>query len=188
MKEGYLIILMTIFTLLILLYNPVNSYLSNILSKSINKNPIEKIENISEEYPIAEISLEGFIKADVSIDEIFIDRAEVSLKAGCYLIHATTDACVAMAIKKGLEKKVDFRPTVYDVITDAFRNLGIRVLAVKIVEMRENTFIGQLIIQQRDKILALDIRPSDATAIALRVGAPIYINETLAKEVGEYIC
>jgi len=37
-------------------------------------------------------------------------------------------------------------------------------------------------------VLALDIRPSDATAIALRAKAPVYINESLAREVGNYIC
>ena len=188
MKEKYLIIIMATLTLLIIFYEPINLHLSNIIPKSIDEKIVEKIENISEEHPIAEIPLQGFTKVDVSVGEIFADRAEINLKAGCYLIHATTDACVATAIKKGLEKKVDFRPTVYDVVTDVFRNFGIKVLAVKIVEMRENTFIGQLIIQQKDKILVLDIRPSDATAIALRVGAPVYINETLAKEVGEYIC
>jgi len=76
----------------------------------------------------------------------------------------------------------------YDVIMDIFRNLGIKVLAVKITEIKENTFIGQLIVQQKDKVLALDIRPSDATAIALRAKAPVYINESLAREVGNYIC
>jgi len=150
----------------------------------------EESVNVSneEEYPIAEIPLEGFVRANISVDVILVDRAQVSLRAGCYLIEATTDACVASAIEKALKGKVDFRPTVYDVINDAFRNLGIKVLAVKITEIRENTFIGQLIIQQKDKVLALDIRPSDATAIALRAKAPIYINETLARERGRYIC
>jgi len=146
------------------------------------------IVNESSEFPEVKIPLQGFIPANISVDLILVDRAQVSLKAGCYLIEATTDACVAQAIQKGIEKKVDFRPTVYDVIFDIFKNLGIKVLAVKIVDMRENTFIGQLIIQQKDKVLALDIRPSDATAIALRANAPIYINETLAKNVGKYIC
>lgn len=148
-----------------------------------------KIENVSsEDYPTAQIPLEGFIQANISVDAILIDRAQVSLRAGCYVIEATTDACVANAIRKAIEQKVEFRPTVYDVIVDAFRNFGIRVLGVKIVEIRDNTFIGQLIVQQRDKVLVLDVRPSDATAIALRAKAPIYINETLAKEVGKYIC
>ncbi len=165
------------------------SSLSSMLSHSLSKSPVNsQLENVSQEYPTAEIPLQGFIQANISVDLILVDRAQVTLKAGCYLIEATTDACVANAIRKALEEKVEFRPTVYDVVIDIFRNLGIKVLAVKIVEMRENTFIGQLIVQQKDKVLVLDIRPSDATAIALRAKAPIYINETLAREVGKYVC
>jgi len=77
---------------------------------------------------------------------------------------------------------------VYDVIRDIFENYGIKVLMVKINEVKNNTFIGRLYVQKDNKILALDVRPSDATAIALRMGAPIYMNTTLIKEYGHYIC
>jgi bifunctional DNase/RNase len=179
MKEKILIIL--IFCLALLISS------SQFLRSS--QQVITEVRNESkEEYPEANIPLKGFVQANISVETILMDRAEVSLRAGCYLIRAVTDACVANAIKKGLEGKVEFRPTVYDVIMDIFRNLGIKVLAVKITEIKENTFIGQLIVQQKDKVLALDIRPSDATAIALRAKAPVYINESLAREVGNYIC
>jgi bifunctional DNase/RNase len=182
MKEKFLLALAFMLAFLLIFFGLVR----NLSFQPIVKPATEKIENAS--YLRAEIPLEGFVQANVSVDAIFADRAQVSLRAGCYLIQATTDACVASAIQKGLEGKVDFRPTVYDVIADAFRGFGVKVLAVKILEIRENTFIGQLIIQQKDRVLALDIRPSDATAIALRMKAPIYINETLAKEVGKYVC
>jgi len=182
MKDKLLLPILVLISLLLIF----SSFLKTLTLTQSIETEIAK-QNTSE-YPTAKIPLEGFVRANVSVDAILVDRAQVSLRAGCYLIQATTDACVANAIEKGLEEKIDVRPTVYDVISDAFKNLGIKVLAVKIVEMRENTFIGQLIIQQKDKVLALDIRPSDATAIALRTKAPIYINETLAKEVGKYIC
>jgi len=135
-----------------------------------------------------EIDTKGFLEVKVNVDAIYLDRAQITLTAGCYQIQATTDACVGQAILNGLEKKIDFRPTVYDVIADTFKSLGIEVLALKIVEVRNNTFIGELIVQQGDKVLSLDIRPSDGTAIALRLNSPIYINETLAKEMGKNIC
>jgi len=191
-EKAALLIILLVAILLVLTSNTNLSLFSLFnapkkIQENLNLNLTQ--ENASfHEYPIAQIPLGGFIPANISVDAILIDKAQVSLKAGCYLIEATTDACVANAINKAIEGKVDFRPTVYDVINDIFRNLRIKVLAVKITEMRDNTFIGQLIVQQKDKVLALDIRPSDATAIALRTKAPIYINETLAKEVGKYIC
>jgi len=181
-------IVSTILILIALFVVLFPSFRMSELSETSEERAEESVNVSNEEYPLAEIPLEGFIRANISVDVILVDKAQVSLRAGCYLIEATTDACVANAIEKALKGKVDFRPTVYDVINDAFRNLRIKVLAVKITEIRENTFIGQLIIQQKDKVLALDIRPSDATAIALRAKAPIYINETLARERGRYIC
>jgi hypothetical protein len=181
MREKFLFVFLLLVAFLVLYLNFLKTL------QNLPKTVVEKKENVSE-YPIAKVPIEGFIQANISVDLILVDRAQVSLKAGCYLLQATTDAFVANAIQKGLEGKIEFRPTVYDVVVDAFRNLGIKVLALKIVEMRENTFIGQLVIQQKDKVLILDIRPSDGSAIAIRAKAPIYINETLAKEVGRYVC
>ena len=190
MKEKILILVLAFLAILLVLLKNLNLTNFNNFYKTLTSQANFTIisTNKSHEYPLAQIPLEGFIQANISVNAILIDRAQVSLKAGCYLIEATTDACVANAINKAIEEKVDFRPTVYDVINDIFRNLGIKVLAVRITEIRENTFIGQLIIQQKDRVLVLDIRPSDATAIALRAKAPIYINETLAKEMGKNIC
>jgi bifunctional DNase/RNase len=181
MKEKFLLVFLLLVAFLVLYLNFLKTL------QNLPKTVVEKKENVSE-YPIAKVPTEGFIQANISVDLILVDRAQVSLRAGCYLLQATTDAFVANAIQKGLEGKIEFRPTVYDVVVDAFRNLGIKVLALKIVEMRENTFIGQLVIQQKDKVLILDIRPSDGSAIAIRAKAPIYINESLVKEVGRYVC
>ncbi|MEM5815187.1 MAG: DUF151 domain-containing protein [Candidatus Aenigmatarchaeota archaeon] len=162
-------------------------FFSSFVGKNLNKME-EESTIFSTNFTKVEVDTKGFIETKVSVDSIFLDKAQISLRAGCYLIKATTDACVGEAILKGIERKVDFRPSVYDVIADTFRSLGIEVLALKIVEMRNNTFIGQLVVQQNNKVLFLDIRPSDGTAIAVRFNSPIYINESLAKEVGEYVC
>jgi len=190
MKEKVLVLFLAFIAILLILSKSINlPKFTNFYEELITQANLTVISiNESHEYPLAQIPLEGFIQANISVDAVLIDRAQVSLKAGCYLIEATTDAFVANAINKAIEGKVDFRPTVYDVINDIFRNLNIKVLVVKITEIKDNTFIGQLIIQQKDKVLSLDIRPSDATAIALRAKAPIYINETLAKEMGKKVC
>jgi len=175
---------------IILLLFSILLFLSNYSKKETLSIEIPKAQtNFSvTNFTKMEIDTKGFLKVKVNVDAIYLDRAQITLTAGCYQIQATTDACVGEAILKGLEKKIDFRPTVYDVIADTFKSLGIEVLALKIVEVRNNTFIGELIVQQGDKVLSLDIRPSDGTAIALRLNSPIYINETLAKEMGKNIC
>jgi bifunctional DNase/RNase len=59
---------------------------------------------------------------------------------------------------------------------------------VKITEVKNNTFFGKLILRQNGKILSLDSRPSDATAIAVRTNSPIYVKTELLKEFGKKIC
>ena len=144
------------------------------------------------EYPISpsilkELSTEGYTK--VSVDaQVVGNNGIVRLRGGCYQLIAYTEPTQAYSIMKGLEGKIDFRPNTHDLIKSIFDELGIKVLLVKIVDLRNNTFIGEMIIQQGNKIINLDSRPSDATAIAVRYGIPIYIKTKLLKENGEYIC
>lgn len=175
--------------LFILLFFLVGFFVFSNLKPNEYKLELNTEKNITKEnYTKYEIDTNGFIKVKINVDYILGNSAEISLVAGCYLIKATTDSFVAEAIIKGKEKKIEFRPTVYDVIVDVFKSLGIEVLGLKIIDIRNNTYIGQLILQQEDKVLFLDIRPSDGSAIAIRFDAPIYINESLAKKMGEYIC
>jgi hypothetical protein len=87
-----------------------------------------------------------------------------------------------------VEGKTGFRPMIHDVVKDAFDNLGIKVMMVKIVDIKQNTFIGRLFLKQGDRILSLDSRPSDGIAIAVRTGADINMKQSLAESYGEYIC
>ena len=151
---------------------------SNIPENTYNIQPVN----------ITELSTEGFIQAKVTVKAIYSNVALIQLHAGCYEIDANTDPWVADAIQKGSAGKVNFRPSVYDVIRDAFNYYGVKVLMLKIVDVKNNTFIGRLYLQQGKKIISLDCRPSDGTAIALRTGAKIYIKKSLAEQYGHYIC
>lgn len=112
----------------------------------------------------------------------------VTLTAGCKQIIAHTEQTQAESIAAGLAGYVGMRPNTHDLIKDAFQNLGIEVIMVKITEMRNSTFIGRLLLREGNKVVSLDARPSDGTAIAVRIGAPIYINDSLLEEQGKSIC
>lgn len=157
-------------------------------SKEVSQEVKEEIKEIEENFSKYVPDTSGFIEAKVNVELIMGDKAEITITAGCYMIKAVTDSFIADAIIKGQEKKIEFRPSIYDAIVDVFKSLGIEILGLKIVEMKNNTYIGQLILQQKERIIFLDIRPSDGVALAVRFGAPIYINETLAKTTGNKIC
>lgn len=116
------------------------------------------------------------------------DMGIVTLTSGCKQIIAYTEPEQARSIAAGIAGYIGRRPNTHDLIVDTFESLGIKVHMLKIVEIRNNTFIGRLILQQGKRIVSLDSRPSDGTAIAVRVGAPIYINPQLLEEYGKNIC
>ena len=136
---------------------------------------------------ISDLSTIGFV--EVKPEAILADDVGiVSLSGGCYRITANTDATQATSIMNGLESKILDRPNAHDLMKEIFETLGIKVLMVKVVDIKENNYIGRLIVKQGDTVLSLDSKPSDGIAVAVRTNSTIYFKESLMKERGEYIC
>lgn len=136
---------------------------------------------------LQDLSTSGFVAVRPMADLVG-DRGVVSLEGGCNRVVAGTDLSQAESIKDGLGGLTGPRPNTHELMRDTFKVLGVDVVMVKVTELRDQNFIGRIILQQGNTILALDSRPSDGIALALRTGATIYFNETLLKEMGEKIC
>ncbi len=78
-----------------------------------------------------------------------------------------------------LAKEAPPRPLTPDLLLSVLDMLGGKLLRVEITELRDNTFFARLVIEHRGIEYEIDARPSDAIALALRVDAPIYIDENL---------
>jgi len=75
------------------------------------------------------------------------------------------------------------RPLTHDLITSIFDRLEIEIARVVISDLIENTFYASLYLLHNNKEFHIDSRPSDAVAIAMRSGAPIFVEEeVLAKQ------
>jgi bifunctional DNase/RNase len=90
----------------------------------------------------------------------------------------------ASAIAFHLQGVTPERPLTHDMALRAIRALGAALREVRITEVREETFRARmLLVAPSGEEAELDVRPSDAVAIALRAEAPIYISsELLATE------
>ena len=145
-----------------------------------------------EEVPLAvfsgETSLEGFVKVEDVSAEIVGGEGIVTLRADCYALMGNVEPSQAISIVKGKKGEVGERPTSHDLIRDMFNLLGIKVLMVKITDIRDNLFFSKLIISQGKTLLNLDVRPSDGIAIALRTNAPIYVKKDILTQYGKKIC
>src|SRR5512147_815613 len=85
----------------------------------------------------------------------------------------------ANAIALELEKIATPRPMTHDLIKNILDHLGATVQQVIINDLRDNTFYAVIEISINGNRVAIDSRPSDAIAIALRVNAPIFVDESV---------
>jgi uncharacterized protein len=83
----------------------------------------------------------------------------------------------ANAIALELEKIETPRPMTHDLIKNILETIEARVTKVVVTDLKENTFYAVMHLQVGTTEYTVDSRPSDAIALALRVGAPIYVDE-----------
>jgi bifunctional DNase/RNase len=136
---------------------------------------------------LPELSTQGYV--EVQPDAAIVEGQGVVILTGeCYQLIANTELSQAESIANGIAGRIDFRPNTHDLMKDALNNLGIEVVMVKIVELRNNTYHGRVILRQGDRIASLDSRPSDGIALAVRTNSSIYVKEDLLRAQGKYIC
>lgn len=82
----------------------------------------------------------------------------------------------ANAIALELEKTATPRPMTHDLMRNMARNLNAEVRKVVVSELRDDTFYAVIWLDQGGETVAMDARPSDAIALALRWDCPIYVN------------
>ena len=85
----------------------------------------------------------------------------------------------AMAIRRLVTGEPFPRPLTYDLFALVVEGLKARVTRVVISDLREGTYFASLFIERDKEVLAIDARPSDSIAIALRARVPIFVNEEL---------
>jgi bifunctional DNase/RNase len=92
----------------------------------------------------------------------------------------------ANAIALELEKTATPRPMTHDLLRNVGRALNAVVRKVVVSELRNDTFYAVIWMDQEGEMVAIDARPSDAIALALRWDCPIYVSRAVldsAKQV-----
>jgi bifunctional DNase/RNase len=84
------------------------------------------------------------------------------------LLEATAMATELEGIKMA-------RPMTHDLLKSILAETGGAVEFVQITELKENTYYASIYLNMAGRQLAIDSRPSDAIALALRTKSPIYV-------------
>jgi hypothetical protein len=76
------------------------------------------------------------------------------------------------------------RPLSHDLMKRLLDTVGASVDRVDVTRLEEGTFYAALSLSTRDGRTTIDCRPSDAIAIASRVGAPLFVAESVIEDAG----
>lgn len=85
----------------------------------------------------------------------------------------------ANAIALQIENIATPRPMTHDLLKNVIHDLGASVQKIVICDLQENTFYALVYLTLHGEIVAIDARPSDAIALALRTRAPIFVEESV---------
>ena len=83
----------------------------------------------------------------------------------------------ANAIALEIEKVATPRPMTHDLIKNVLMGLGGGVRKVVVSDLKEDTFYAMIWVEREGEMIAIDSRPSDALAVALRLDCPIYVED-----------
>ena len=90
----------------------------------------------------------------------------------------------AQAIVIKLENLDPPRPLTHDLFRSFAAEFNITIIEVMIYKLEEGVFYSRLLCNNGEKEMSIDSRTSDAVALALRFGCPIYITEEILEKAG----
>jgi bifunctional DNase/RNase len=85
----------------------------------------------------------------------------------------------ANAIALQIENVATPRPMTHDLLRNVIQDLNASVQKVVVCDLQENTFFALIYVSVNGETRAIDARPSDAIALALRTRAPIFVEDTV---------
>ncbi len=90
----------------------------------------------------------------------------------------------ADAIAVRLQEVSVARPLTHDLLRSVIDALGARVSSVIVNDLANDTFYARIVLDVDGKSMEIDSRPSDAIALAVRVKAPIYAEDSVLEKAG----
>ncbi len=130
--------------------------------------PIEEFESVT-------VSAEGF---------------HIRLTSGCTALFVAANPWQIESIKDGIGGKTGERPGSHDLMADIAEGLGGKVKMALVSDFQGGAYYARLVLESGGgtRLLDLDARPSDAIALAVRAGAPVYVRRELMNKYGADVC
>jgi bifunctional DNase/RNase len=122
-----------------------------------------------------EMSIKGLMVDPITSMPIVILRD----KDGQKVLPIWVGIFEANAIALQIENIETPRPMTHDLLRNVIQDLKASVQKVVVCDLQENTFYALIYLNVNGATVAIDARPSDAIALALRSRAPIFVEDTV---------
>ncbi len=137
----------------------------------------------------------GAVKLEVEMIEVSIDSIRVHLVSQSRVVvlkELTADRYLpiwigpfeADAIAMSLQDVEAARPMTHDLLKSVLGQLGAETVRIEIHDLREDVFFARIVVRVDGREAEIDSRPSDALALAVRVRAPVFVEESVMDRAG----
>jgi bifunctional DNase/RNase len=124
------------------------------------------------------VTIAGLTMDPASNTPIIILKSEESDQAIPIWIGLLEATSIASALQQ-----IEFdRPMTHDLFKNFMETMHARVVKIEVCDLKNNTFFARIYCEAGNRTFDMDARPSDAIAIALRFGAPIYVDDKVVQQ------
>ncbi len=145
---------------------PVRMELSRILIRELNDYQIIELREVA---AVPEDGADGAAEGGAS--------AAFSQVEGGRSFPIVIGLPEAQAIERRLKGIQIKRPQTHDLLANVIQELGGKLVSITINDLSEHTFFATLDVKTGEKLLHIDCRPSDAIALGIAEGVPIFVEE-----------
>jgi len=159
--------------------------LTNAVKWVTNNDFADRLRGTSERWAVQEDTLIAMVVEHIGISNIDHQPAVILREAdgGLYLpiLIGPLEANAILVVLEGVEAP---RPLTPDLFCSTLDRMGASVNYIVINDLKNYTFYATISVTANWRQMEIDARPSDAIAIALRVGAPIYVEKAVLDKAG----
>ena len=130
------------------------------------------------------------LEVPVRVGSVGVDRFNSPVvileeQEGPRMLPIWIGAAEAGSIAAHLHNRPPPRPNFHDLAKRVIQSVEAQVVRVVVTELRDGTYYATLELRTNGKVVEIDVRPSDAIALAVRLDAPILVREGLFEQADD---